>query len=198
MTLSKFWSFATLSALAVMLLALPSSASADTYEIINLGNANSNSVFGIDAAGDVVIRGQTGCGGSFGSCYKTYDDGVLTSVSSTAPSLDFDDGTPCKPTAQATNGACNAGREAFGGDLGSTFGLFTGTDPLTDNIFGGSVDSIVLNSSGDIAWTDGMNECNYEAIDLSGSPVPEPNTLLLLATGVAGAAGMLRRRFVRG
>jgi hypothetical protein len=211
MTFSRRWSDAVIF-LAALLLALPALAVADTFEIINLGSANSNSVFGIDAAGDVVIHGDTGCG-VIGYCYKTYDDGVLSSVSITAPEMSFDDGTPCQPVAQASRGVCNDGREAFGGDLGGSLGLFTGADPLSDEVFGGSVDAIVMNGSGDIAWTDGMNENNYEAIDLSSNdggiylsskyqplslsndPVPEPRTLVLLATGVIGA-GLLRRRSV--
>jgi hypothetical protein len=75
-------------------------------------------------------------------------------------------------------------------------GLFTGSDPVADFLFGGSVDAIVMNALGDIAWTDGRDEYNWVAMDLTSRSVPEPNTLVLLATGVLGAAGALRRRLV--
>jgi len=195
MTFSRLWSNVAIPVVVAVLFALSVSAHADTYQIFNLGVANSNSVYGIDAAGDVVIRGSSFCG-VFGYCYKTYTDGVLSSVSATAPSLDYDNGTACKPVVEAGKGACNNGREAFGANFDSMHGLFTGPDPAADFLFGGSVDAIVMNSFGDIAWTDGRDEYNWVAMDLTSHAVPEPNTLMLFATGVLGAAGALRRRLV--
>jgi putative hemolysin len=70
MTFSRLWSNVAIPAVVAVLFALSVSAQADTYQIFNLGVANSNSVYGIDAAGDVVIRGSSFCG-VFGYCYKT-------------------------------------------------------------------------------------------------------------------------------
>jgi hypothetical protein len=80
--------------------------------------------------------------------------------------------------------------------------VFTGPDPVAD-LLNGSVQSGVsaafaplLNASGDVAWIDPYVEDIFEAVDLTPNVVPEPRTLVLLATGVLGAAGTFRRRLV--
>jgi PEP-CTERM motif-containing protein len=52
-------------------------------------------------------------------------------------------------------------------------------------------DSAVLNSSGDFAWSDGVIEENFEAIDLT---TPEPSSLLLVSTGSVSLFWVLRRK----
>ena len=48
------------------------------------------------------------------------------------------------------------------------------------------------------AWTDGLAEELFSAEDLTTqSQVPEPNSVLLLGTGVLAAAGVVRRRFAK-
>jgi hypothetical protein len=165
---------------------------ADTYKILDLGIAESNGVYGMDTAGDVVIRGMSGCGDLY-SCYMTYEDGVLSSVSATAPVIGYDDGVACKPVGGVGKGACNGEYEAFGDGLEVYAGSGGWLDVVSAN---SSMDAVALNSVGDFAWTDGLGEENYEAIDLTPKPVPEPGTLGLLATGVLGAAGVVRRRLV--
>ena len=189
MASSKLCPGVLLSALLALLFASPLSGFADTYRVLNLGDANSNSVYGIDAQGAVVIRGETGCG-DLSYCYKTYVGGQEFGVSAAAPALDYDNGISCKPLAQAGKGACNNGYEAFG--VGTQ--VFAGLDGHTGFFAFGSVDAVVMNSVGDFAWTDGLDEFNFEALDLSPKPVPEPGSLALLATGVLGGAATLRRR----
>ena len=189
MTLSKLWVRVAISTFVAI---FPASGFADTYQILNLGVANSNSVYGIDVLGDVVIRGETGCGDLF-YCYKTYEGGVESAVSATAPTIDYDNGSSCKPVTGSGKGACNDGYEAFGKGLQ----VFAGLDGQAAYLVAGSVDAVVINSVGDFAWTDGRDEYNFEAVDLSSSPVPEPNSLSLLLTGALGGVAMLRRRLTR-
>jgi hypothetical protein len=174
-------------------------AFADTFKLLDLGIAESNSVVGIDTAGDVVIHGLDFCG-MLGDCYKTYVNGVLSSISTTLPPLSYDNGTPCTPTVppgySPMGGVCNNGHFAFYNPFFETFppGAYAGPNPIV-LVHGPTVDGpIFLNASGDFAWTDGLNEENWEAVDLS---VPEPSTFVLLATGAVAFAGGVRRRWCR-
>jgi PEP-CTERM motif len=206
MTLSKLLSRAAILAIAVVLFTLPVSARGDTYQILALQTDNAHNLFGIDTAGDVVISSLSpecsiAFGGSVFFCYETFVGGMLSSLSTTVPPLLYDDGAACVPSLPPgvfsfIHGVCNNGREAFASDIPKR-GLFTGPDPVADFLHGPFADTIFLNASGDIAFADPLNEEIYEAVDLSTDPVPEPSTLVLLATGVLGAAGALRRRFVR-
>jgi hypothetical protein len=205
MTFSKLISRAAILAIAVVLFTLPALARGDTYQILALQTDNNHNLFGIDTAGDVVIStGSADClplGPTVGICYETFVGGVLSSLSATIPSLAYDDGTACVPSLPPgvfsfLHGVCNNGREAFVSDIPHR-GLFTGPDPVADFLHGPFADTVFLNASGDIAFADPLNEEIYEAVDLSTDATPEPSTLVLLATGVLGAAGALRRRFVR-
>ena len=74
----------------VMLSSVTRPVLADSYSVVNLGNDNGHSIYGIDTAGDVVVWGTSGCGVTSPTCYVTYINGVATSDSATAPVLAYD------------------------------------------------------------------------------------------------------------
>lgn len=195
MKISKLWPSALAIAATLVLCIGPASAHADTYQIYDLGGANSAGIYGIDTSGTAVVFD------SVGGLYSTFTNGIRTNISSTAPVLAYDNGTPCSPLLSpgmsligGTKASCNNGREVFGGEyLGGSKGVYTGPDP-TDFLRSGTVDELALNSSGDFAWTDGLDEENFQAIDLTTDQVPEPASLFLLSTGVLAGMGTIRRR----
>lgn len=199
----------------VMLFAVTRPALADSYSIVDLGNANGHGIYGIDTSGDVVVWGTSGCGLGVFSCYVTYVNGVATNDGAIAPVLDYDNGTSCGSTPagfNATKETCNGGWTGLGSLFnpnGDPNGVYFGSGSDLDFIHSGSADQVFLNSVGDFAWTDGRDEEMYELIQNAGPlptsvealvvtdsvPVttPEPRTLLLVATGVIWVAIMLRR-----
>jgi hypothetical protein len=209
------WLGSTIVTVAVMLSCLTRPVFADSYSIVDLGNANGHGIYGIDTAGDVVVWGTSGCGISASSCYVTYSDGVATNDGSVAPILAYDNGTPCGSTPEGFNASkttCNGdwiGLGSLYSPNGDQNGVYFGSGSNLDFIHNGSADQIFLNSIGDFAWTDGQNEEMYELIQTSGpvltdvdsfvqqdfDPVttPEPRSLLLVATGLIWVAVMLRR-----
>jgi PEP-CTERM motif len=195
MKISKLPLLAAILPLAATLFLAPAQLHADTYHLVDLGNDNARPIVGIDTSGQVVISN----GILFD--YLTYSNGVVVNTTSTLPSLTYDDGTPCSvpsgfAPATSSEVVCNNGRIGFGSRSnpnGDTSAVYTGPiSSLTLFDTSGSTDGAFLNASGDFAWSDGVHEENFEAIDLT----PEPASLLLVGTGCASLLGMLRRKAV--
>ena len=202
MKISKLPLLAAILPLATALFLRPAQVHADTYQVLDLGDDNGYNIVGIDTSGEVVIFNE------IISDYLTYANGVLVNTTSTLPSLAYDDGTPCSEPAgfgRIGRVICNNGRIGFGSRYntnGYADGVYTGpASSLTLIEPFGTTDIAVLNSSGDFAWSNGILEENFEAIDLTSEQnslvlTPEPNNLLLVGTGSISLFCVLRRKLV--
>jgi PEP-CTERM motif len=194
-------------ALVSVFFAAPARSLADTFQIVTLGSDMGYSFYGMDDSGLVVLDNPSfpGCGPT--ACYFSFLNGISTGTFTTAaPIFTADDGTPCTPSVpaggQVDNGVCNNGRDAFSGKLTSgqhNPNLYFGT--AFQDIFGPGVGpfpanpgQVFMNSLGDIVFDDELNENWDEAIDLTTSPVPEPASILLLATGLFALLATTRYR----
>jgi hypothetical protein len=174
MKLPAQWFGSAIVAGIVMLSCVTRPALADSYTVVDLGNANGHGIYGIDTAGDVVIWGTSGCGLSSPFCYVTYSNGVATNLGYVAPTLAYDNGTSCGSAPagfSASKTTCNGewmGLGSFYNPNGDPNGVYLGSGSSLDFIHSGSADQLFLNSLGDFAWTDGRDEEMYELIQTTG------------------------------
>src|SRR5262249_35353024 len=151
-------------------------ALADSYTVFSLGSDNGHGIYGIDSAGDVVVRGGTGCGVSAPTCYTTYSNGIATADSSTAPALVYDDRASFGSTPAGfivSKNVCNNGWIGFGALAypgGGPLGVYTGSGSGLNFLRSGTADQVFLNSAGDFTWDDGRDDVLYVAI--RNTPLP--------------------------
>ncbi|HEX3572802.1 MAG TPA: PEP-CTERM sorting domain-containing protein [Acidobacteriaceae bacterium] len=169
----------------------PTRSYADSYQVFNLGNSGGVFFQGMDDAGHVALTNN--------SLYFNFLNGVSTGpATTTVPSFTLDNGTPCTPSVptggSVQHGVCNNGLDAFTGFLSpSQFhpNIYVGQSFL--DIFNGGGGFIFMNSLGDIVFEDDFSENWYYAAPV---PTPEPSSLILLVTGIAAGAGLVRRKLL--
>jgi hypothetical protein len=204
------WFVPSVFALFIALFAAPTPSFADTYQILNLQSDQGYFFYGMNQYGEVVIdlSSYGGCPIGSGHCYQTFVNGLPTGMTSTPPSLIYDNGGQCAPTLPAGESslyaACNSGRVAWTGYLTPTQvmpSIYTGpiSNPSAVNLVpgaNGDLPFIFINSQGDIVWDDVFDEEFFEAIDLTAA-VPEPTSLLFFSTGILALAAFFAHRRTR-
>jgi hypothetical protein len=190
-------------ALLLALFTLPQ-AHADTYILFSfVEDSGAAPVIGIDDAGDVLIRRNlVACGLNALSCYSVFQPFGSLVTTEALPAFNYDNGTPCSPNPLAAFGFCNNGYEAYyvstvGPDRGISGGPYTDVQKFPDSDGLASPHTLLINSYGDITWTEGSTEENYLAYDVTSHETPEPATLALLLTGLIPIAEIARRKLTR-
>ena len=202
-------------------LAAPRAVKADSYSLTTVAFTQDENFLGIDSSGNFVVNVTNGvssihptCGGvtiAYGtSCFETFYYSQANPVFSTAaPNLPFDDGSHC--TFDGLSGSCNNGYDILSGFMGPTRGIWAGPGASLSLLINGDLlSSAFINSRGDAVFIDATNDTLVFADDTTTnhddlattedirSPIPEPASWVLLATGGLLLFGAFRRKFDRG
>jgi len=173
--------------LALLALALPTAALADSFDYANIGAGNT-----------AVITGSASAGSTYGLTSQL--SGVLD-ITTNATLCGNNSGTACNGWVSVTTGtlsACASGLCFTGGTItitnnGST--LFQGTfSNGTVSVVNGV--TFVNGSLGSVGGTTQISMTINHVGAISGDTIvtPEPGTLGLLGTGLVGLAGIVRRK----
>lgn len=184
----------------------------DSYTVNVVTHTQDENFVGIDAAGDFVVNvsnsmmsPHSSCGSVVGamSCFETYYVGQQSPVfSTTAPVLDWDNGSSC--TVGALSGVCNNGHELLGGYADGFKGVWAGVGSLAEILAGGSFDGGYINAIGDAVFIDGSQDTLVSVVDtptlglrsliMDSQPVPEPASVWLVGLGMMASAMFQVRR----
>jgi len=174
--------------LALLALALPIAAAADTFDYANAGTVS---------GGTAILSGSATNGGSLSLT------SALTAVVDTTTNANVcgNGGAACNGWVSVTTGSlssCSSGLCFTGGTLSITDNgktVFSGTFSGTVTVANGFV--IVNGTVGGVAGsTQIVFKLGSSAGTISGDTIvtPEPGTLGLLGTGLLGLAGIVRRK----